>query len=414
MTVALGIWRSGRTLREFGEWASRLIHGFFSNRGVGVAVTSIAVIAAGFGIAPHGGAPIASPPTTTTTVPSGTTTTSSTIPATGCAAPGIANNAFPCSTNTGAPSVGLTAYTGSTTITSCVTIDHKIISGGLDIKATNGTHPIYGTEAAAIAGACVKITNSIINMGSCSGNCADIATGYADGATGGVQCTQNNVPGAAHVGCGPVYVADTELHSVGPTGGTCSTTAQCVTAGYTNFNVHAWRVYIHGGTTGGQCEGACEMYDSAAYADQGSGDNLTHMDGFITGGNSPSCCGNLPIILDHNTISCGSTTNQTDCSAPTGIFGDFSVPSNITLNRNYFINVNKASFVCNSYAQKALVVSQIHYTNGVYDLNCLGPSPNGMITNWYAGLGNTWCNNRDVNGARATSAQFAPPNPDQC
>lgn len=389
-----------------------IIHWFFSNRGVGVAVTSVAVIAAAFGIAPHGGAPVAAPPTTTTTTaPVGTTTTSSTIPATGCAAPGIANNAFPCATNAGAPTSGLTAYTGSTTITTCQTIDHKIIPGGLDVKATNGTRGIYGNETAARAGACLILTNDVINMGSCSGNCSGIGTGYADGATGGEQCTQNNVPGAAHVGCGPVYVADTTMNLVGPA---CS--AQCVSSGFTNFNVHAWRVYIHGGTTGGQCEGSCEVYDSFLSADHGNTANTTHMDGFISGGNSPSCCGNLPMVLDHNTLSCGSTTFNTDCSGPLGLFGDFSNMGNVTLNRNYFINVQSASAVCNSYAQKTLTFSNIHFTNGVYDTNCAPGTAgsNGVILNWFAGNGNTWCNNLNTSGVRATSAQFAPPNPDQC
>lgn len=342
---------------------------------------------------------------------------------TNCRAPGVANNAFPCAASTGVPATEvprLTAYTGPSTITTCQTIDHKVITGGLNIKATNGTHPIYGGglsgEAAATAGACVKITNSIINVRSCSSNCATIGTGYANGATGSTTCFVNNAKSGAHVGCGPVYVADSELIGAKPTGGTCSTTAQCVMAGFTNFNVHAYRVNIHNVTTGGQCEGACEVYDSSLAANLGSADNLTHMDGFISGGNTPSGVGNLAIVLDHNTLSCGSTVNPTDCSGPLGLFGDFSSMSNVTVNHNYFIDAQKASAVCNSYAEKRLVFTNIHFTNNVYDTNCAPgiSGHNGVILDWFSGNGNTWCNNLNTDGVRATSPQYAPPNPDQC
>lgn len=354
---------------------------------------------------------------------------------TGCPAPGIANNVFPCAASTGVPASEvplLTAYTGPSTILTCQTIDHKIITGGLDVEATGlttalkasfptGFHPIYGSgtagqtaaqAATSSGGACVRFTNDkFLPAAGCGTGCAGIDTGYADGATGGNQCYVDNFRDgvAAHrTGCGPVYVANTEIGLP-----QIASTGQIVAAGFTNYNVHAYNVYIHGGTTGGQCEGACEVYDSYLTADRGN--SVTHMDGFITGGNSPGCCGNEPIVLQHNTLSCGSTTATVDCTGPTGTFGDFSIVSNVSYNNNYYVNVNNDGNVCNSHAgsqstAKPYPVNVVFYVNGVYDTNCR----QGVITYWYNGVGAKWCNNLDTTGVPIASSGFPPPSPDQC
>lgn len=267
---------------------------------------------------------------------------------------------FPGPSNTGVPSgVKLTPYKGPSTITKCGTvIDAKLITGDLTISVGNGT-----TSAST---PCVTVKNSRIN---------------------GVVNT-GNVPGRF----GPLVLTDDEIDA--PT----NSTLQAVFA--TNF--YLWRVNLHGGANGGiDCAGYCAIHDSWTHDFYNAG--VTHYDGIISNGT-----GGHPMIVDHNTISCGfyaaAPNANGGCSADLGLFGDFSPISHVTVTGNLFVATTVAagatgpSFCAygGSEDQKSFPkADHVVFSNNTFQHGSAGGKCGqyGPIADFQSGRGNRWSGN---------------------
>lgn len=291
---------------------------------------------------------------------------------------------FPTTTTVGVPAAEvpkLTAYTGPSTISTCGTvIDHKIITGGIDVRATNGKATAYTSEAAAKADACVTFTNDKFLVG--GGTAQAITTRWATDTT----CKLN---GTARP-CGPVYIADTSvLETAAPTG---------IVNLLVETNFHAWRTYVTGGDQAINCDSYCDVHDSYLEASRLDTTGNAHMDAFSdNGGNT--------IILDHNTLYCHVTNGASvpngsgGCSGDLGFFGDFNQIDNITVNNNLFIASGDPAYCVYTGASgntaKAFPrATNLRYTNNVWQR---GPNSKcatyGPVADWTTGPTLTSCNN---------------------
>lgn len=315
-------------------------------------------------------------PVTTTTKPPVTTTTVVTPPPTG----------FPTSTNRGYPKGDtLTTYTGPSTITTCQTIDHKIVPFGLDIRVTNGKKALYDNEAQYKANACVIITNSWVK--------------------GIIDTRWNSFHNPTY---GPVYIADTEVSGDGTDN-----------AALTEANFGVWRSYIHGNRSGAQSDGYFELHDNYLLADKEIGS--AHMDGFITNGSYGA-----PNILDHNTIACiptGSVPNGAGCAAAVGLFGDFSAVSNIIVRNNLFPSETQNAWCLrtgqdqHSNSKPYPVGNNINFSGNVFPQKAGGctAKPYDWTPSISAANNDIWCKNVTDTGAlifpEAENCKTTTPNP---
>jgi len=243
---------------------------------------------------------------------------------------------YPSATNTGIPAgTVLTAYTGPMTITTCgVIIDSKTISGGIDIRATNGT-----TSATT---PCVTIRNSLIK--------GQIDTSYSTSSACGSHA------------CGPLNVTDSEV---------ANNLATDANIKETNFNL--LRVNEHGGRTGILCDGWCSVTDSYVHDNYFVGAN--HMGAFLSNGND-----GRPITLTHNTLLCnveaGSPGGSGGCSADVNFYGDFGTISNISVTNN-LLKASSDFYYCAytgaSQPAKAFKTgTNLNWTNNVFEKGSSG------------------------------------------
>jgi hypothetical protein len=277
------------------------------------------------------------------------------------AAPTVATTGVPVGTT-------LTAYTGPMTITSCgVTIDSKLITGQLVIKAGNGTQ--------SASTPCVTIKNSLVK-----------GTVY-DGWT-------------SQYHAGPLVMTDSEVANPTP--------ADCATISDTNY--YLTRVYAHGCRSGAQADGFWDIRDSYLLADVEFGS--AHMDGFISNGNYGQ-----KFVMDHNTLLCkpvNSVPNGAGCAADLGLFGDFSLISNGQITNNYIKATSDAFFCVHTGYEPGTPYpggGNLNFTGNVWEWSgqkgqCGGA---GSATfNWNNSAG-TWCNNTwSIGGPVLTSADNCP------
>lgn len=282
--------------------------------------------------------------------------------------------------------VALTAYTGPSQITSCQTIDHKIITGGLTIAVSNGNKAIYNNEVAAQAASCVKLTNDVVNMTNPGNGQKAIDVGY----TSFRSCNNATTP------CGPVYLADTTINVglyTGAGGG--------YTYGLGSTNVHAWRITVLGGPQGLTCDGWCEIHDSTLTADHASGGS--HMDAIISNGNE------APMLFDGNTLRCEedggfAVTSSAGCSAPIGLFGDNDPITNVTVNNNLFAGTSSGHYCSYTGASQPAKAhptgTSIVWTNNTYSAGQCKHAGGflGPVADWAANPGNVWCGNVFTDG----------------
>lgn len=322
--------------------------GFFSNRGVGVAVTTVALIATGFGIAGtgKGGAPTTSPtttlPATTTTVPGTTTTgasttTSSTIPgADPCLGTlGIPNGA--CAANTGVSQTYLASqgftnasqlplYTGSLSPPCGTVITGRRITGGFNMNYGNGTH--------SASSPCVTVVNSLISVNGAPGNAA-VSVPYMGSGSCSNLTSQVFPDGTAHQRlCGPFVLTDTEVSINGCSG--CASPTPGGSFSLDGPNIHCTRCNVHGMST--------QMFNNAAYDEfnYSFGHGMTN----ITGDNHMAALAvntgstGQYVTVDHSTLSCDSAVTQGGatggCSAVTNIYIQRSDSHDIAYTNNFF------------------------------------------------------------------------------
>ncbi len=284
--------------------------------------------------------------------------------------------------------IALTPYTGPTTITTCQTIQDKTITGGLDIRVSNGNHGPYATEADAQAAACVKLIDVVIaptSWGNGDAAVDDLYAGSGACANGGGQC-------------GPVYMADSEIQVGDASSG--------YTYGMKYGNVSVWRSTIHLGPQGISCGGYCDIHDSYLSADSSDAAGTTHMDGFISNGNS-----GRGMVLDHNVIGCYETKMGTGttagCSAPVGLFGDQSPITNVSVTNNYFIHTASGHYCSYSGASQPAKAfptgANIVWQNNTYDAATCKHANGylGPIADWANNTGNVLCGNRFSDGTTA-------------
>lgn len=287
-------------------------------------------------------------PPTTTTVPPTTTTT---------AAP----SAFPNASNTGVPAgTVLTTYTGPTTITTCQTIDSKLINSGLDIRVGNGQKAPGGTP-------CVTIRNSKIN--------GTIDMSYAG----------RNF--------GPTLLDHVEINAPAPGVGTLFDVYES--------NYVARFVNVHGGDGGFQCDGYCSISDS--YAHDFVFVSPNHMDAFITNG-----AYGAPITLNHNSFLCnfsGGGGASGGCSADVGFYGDFSAITNMTVTNN-LLRASQGQFYQCVYTgaflsgKKYPTGNHLVWTGNTFERGASGKCGDaGPVADWQNGNSNVWSGNRWSDGA---------------
>lgn len=312
------------------------------------------------------------------------TTTTTVAPA---AAIATVASRFPSPTSTGvAPDAVLTAYTGPPTITACGTvIDHKIITGGLNVRVSNGKEASFPSEAAAKAAACVTITNSKFVVA--GGTDTAISTRWTTDTT----CKVGSV---AHA-CGPVYMADSTVTETGTPTGIINLLNE------TNF--HLWRDNISGGDQAVNCDGYCDIHGSWLEASKLDTTGNAHMDGFSSNGNDGH-----PIVLDGNTLYCHVTNSHPagsgGCSADIGFFGDFGTVSNVTVTNNFF-RASSDQYWCtytggSQPAKPNKVGSGLTWSGNVFERGPSqrcggepGQTSGGAVADWGGSSTNIWCGN---------------------
>jgi hypothetical protein len=266
----------------------------------------------------------------------------------------LAAEEFPSALNTGVPAATvLTTYTGPSTIKTCGTvIDGKLINGGLDIRAGNGTR--------SSATPCVTIQNSRI-LGT-------VDDGY----------------NSQHYG--PLVVINDEI--VGTNGDTQGPLQEA--------NIFAWRLNIHGGRGQFACDGYCELHDSFihdAYFVDG-----VHYQAFESNGAFGD-----PILIDHNTLICrftNATSGSGGCASDISFFGDDSSITNVTVKDNLFkANPDDENWCVHTGAtipSKAFPTgTNLVWTGNTFERGANGKcGGSGVIPDWAYNSGNVWQANK--------------------
>lgn len=281
----------------------------------------------------------------------------------------------------------MTTYTGPTTITSCQTIDHKIVNSEIDVRVTNGDAESFGrNEAAAKAASCVIFTNDQFNVA--GGTALAISTSYS-------TSTACKLSGVARP-CGPVFVADSSVTEQGtPTG---------IVNLINETNFHIYRTPITGGDQGANCDGYCDVIDSHMSATKLDTSGNAHMDGFSSNGNN-----GRPIVLDGDTFACDVTNSHPagngGCSGDIGFFGDFGQVSNVIVNGNTLIGSDGPAYCAYTGASQNPVKAfptgkNLTWTNNTFQHGPTGKCATyGPVADWGAGNGNVACGNRWEDGS---------------
>lgn len=291
----------------------------------------------------------------------------------------------------------MSTYTGPSRVPCGTTIDHKTITGNIEIGGSNGNRGIYGHngETAARAAACVILTNDVIDMVNPGNGEKGVDNGYLNYRT----CTAGTTCAGGFVGGSTLYMADTTI-IVHPYSGASS-------GGYTygcgSANVHAWRITISGGPQGCTTEGYDEIYDSNLSADHSSGGS--HMDAIITNGN-----GGAPMVFDGNVLTCTdslggfNTTSSAGCSAPVGMFADNTAISNVTISNNLIHGTSGGHWCMYTGASQpgkpnptgtniAVVNNHFDAIQCKHSATYLGP-----VGDWAPNAGNVFCGNSFTDG----------------
>lgn len=333
---------------------------------VGVTCTgpSLAYNNATLACAPNPTTTTTAPATTTTTV-AATTTTTSTIPATTTtvvvgptttttapATPG----AFPDATNTGVPAgTTLTAWTGSTTISTCQTITGKTFPNGLTVTAKNGT--------SSAATPCVTIQDSKVT--------GVLFTGYS--------------------GAGPTVIKDSEV--IGQSSSTTPPLWQ--------DNFFGFRLNVHGGRGQVDCDGVCSLTDSWVHDEAYSG--ATHMQAFETNGQTS---GGI-VTLEHDSFDCdpsGTATGGGGCAADVSFFGDNASVNGSVVKDNLFIASSGQFGYCvytgGSESSKPFGTgTNLDWENNTFQKGKSGKCGDaGPVADWAHNSGNVWSGNHYDDG----------------
>ncbi len=269
----------------------------------------------------------------------------------------VQDGRFPNAGNTGVPKgTVLSDYKGPTTITRCGTvIDSKVVKGGLDIRAGNGTH--------SAATPCVTIKNSLVN--------GPIDDSYTS------------------VGYGPLLLVDDEINAPKP--------SESKLFDLYETNWYAWRVNVHGGIGGVQCDGYCEMHDSYVHDFYYLSPN--HMGAFLSNG-----AYGAPILLDHNTFLCRiiNTSDQDGlggCTSDVNFLADFSPITNVTVSDNLLVANPADQYFC-AYTGAAQPTkpypagTQIVWKNNTFQRGDSGKcGGTGPVYDWAYNAGNVWTGN---------------------
>lgn len=442
--------------------------GFIANRGIGFGLAGLALVACGFGLPGHGGgtdvtSPTTTLPTTTTTASTTTTvtvstTTSTTVPGTTTTIPGgdpctgenLTTSGFPCLASAGVHGVtftasnttanngtsctvcpaGMTWSGGSYRINSCVTINGWKITDDVDILASNGHKQIYGTEGAAVIGACVKLTHVLIVPPE-PGRTNEVAlsTGFANFS---LDCSFGGAPAT----CGPVYLADSEVSMNHPAAaGTCGNDGSgnaipCNTGfsyAVTNTNQHLWRDYLHGTAQGIDTDGYSEVHDSVMRADRSDqltidvGHSVDHCkigpSGFgievpnAGAGIHDNCSGHGDayfqdsgaspwMLVDHDSVFCGAS--MLFCNVAGAYIGDQSAPSGGVVMSTLFKKSTGVNFCMAAGASESGKSfpqgNNLTFKNNVYEIGPGACTHTNAVKTWGAAGGNHFCNNRMDDG----------------
>jgi Domain of unknown function (DUF4082) len=278
--------------------------------------------------------PTTAPPTTTKPAPSPTSTSaSSTSPA--------PSGGWPDSTNTGVPKgTTLSAYKGSCTITSTVTITA--------VDASN-------CSAILIRAAGVVIRDSLLPR--------------IDATDGGKYS---------------VIVSDSTVQA-----GSWSDGAVW------GYNITATRLNITGGQHSFHCNDNCTVTDSWLHDQYNPSGQAYHNNAFITNGGTN-------MVVRHNTLHCTAILNSTNggCTADVSLFGDFDPVSHVTIDSN-LLKSNTSSISYCAYGgyqpNKTYSVSTyIVFENNVFERGTNGKcGVFGAVTSFQSSAtGNVWTNNK--------------------
>ena len=309
------------------------------------------------------GTPTQAPPTTPPpTLTSGPTPTSPTTP------PPTSNpGGFPDGSNTGVPpGTTLTAYTGSCTITSTVSIDAKTVNcpGGLNIRAAG-----------------VSITNSKVN--------GRIVVDTDANRTWSLTLSDSEVDASS--GDLPALY---------------------------NGNITVLRSDIHGGHNAMECQehsSFCSMHDSWVHDQWQAPSGDTHLGGVLFLGEQVPCTG--PALngvsscgeLVHNTIVCDAPVNSSGggCTGDINLINHYG-PLRGMLIANNLLGANAGASYC-TYGSAGFEYPADHivYKNNVFQRGTNGKCGSyGPVTNFDSGAaGNVWSGNVWDDGAPVQAAR---------
>jgi len=273
-------------------------------------------------------------PTTPTATPKPTATTTPTVP--------TAGGQWPNASNTGVPSgVSLTSYGGPMKITQDgAVIDAKEIRGTIVIAASDVTikrSKIMGRIDADQGGASVTVVESEIDAG------------------------REQAPGV----------------------------------GFSNVTV--LRSNIHGGQHSVLCGDNCRVESSWLHDQYLPSNDDWHTNAYLSNGGSN-------VVLVGNTLQCTPPDNGVTggCTADASFFGDFEPIKNVTIDGNLFKSTPGGycgTFGYNRSKPYGTQASGITVVNNVFEHGSGGKCGYwGPVTGFPSGSGNSWANNRWVDG----------------
>ena len=283
--------------------------------------------------------PTIKPTPTPTATPTITTTP---IPSPTSTTSAGSNGTWPNASNTGVPSgVSLTSYSGPMTITQDgAVIDAKEIHGTIVIAASNVTikrSKIMGRIDADSGGASVTVVESEIDAG------------------------RDQAPGV----------------------------------GFRNVTV--LRSNIHGGQHSVLCGDNCRVESSWLHDQYLPSNDDWHLNAYLSNGGSN-------VVLVGNTLQCTPPDNGVTggCTADASFFGDFEPVKNVTIDGNLFKSTPGGycgTFGYNRSKPYGTQASGITVVNNVFEHGSGGKCGYwGPVTGFPSGSGNSWTNNRWVDG----------------
>ncbi len=190
-------------------------------------------------------------------------------------------------------------------------------------------------------------------------------------------------------GFGPLVMTDVEINA--PNG------AQEVHDDIYETNWYGWRLNVHGGRGGAQCDGYCELHDS--YVHDFLWTEGLHVGAFLTNG-----AYGAPILLDHNSFLC-SLANQSvfdgngGCTSDVNFLPDFSAITNATVTNNLFIANPSQEYYCVYTGTHIPSKPYPTGTNDVWRNNTFQRGSNGKcggagpVFDWAYNSGNVWSGN---------------------